>query len=265
MPKISVVIPVFNRAQLISKAIDSVLAQTFSDHEIIIIDDGSTDGSGDIARNYSSGRIKCIRIEHSGTASARNRGIKEAKGKYISFLDSDDTLEPSALADLYEALEADADAGLAYGDFKLTGDPGNVPIGLRRPAQKYSGRVFDKLLMGNFIPCLGTMVRSSCFGDVGLFDESFKWLEDWELFIRISKKYKVIHIDKIVGDYMFHEKNKSFNLIEHNLAKIKVLGSIERKIGIAPAIKIKSLGKIYLALARAYLIELGKSVFSLKK
>ncbi len=195
-PLVSVIIPTYNRAHLIKRSIKSVLNQTYQNLEIIVVDDGSTDDTKEIIESFNENRIKYIQHkQNKGAAAARNTGIKCSKADFIAFQDSDDEW-------LSEKLEKEIDA---FGD--STVNVGVVYSGLwyiKNNEKKYvphlqiakkEGNVHNELLAGNFVSGL-TVIRKTCFEKVGLFNESLPSLEDWELYIRISKHFCFKFIDE---------------------------------------------------------------------
>jgi len=197
--KVSVVVPTYNRADVLPETIDSVLAQTYKDYEIIIVDDGSTDNTREILEPYlSMDNISYVYQENKKQASARNKGIQNSKGEYIAFLDSDDLWHPRKLEYQVEIFEKHPDIGMVYSNQSIIqDDPYKEKI--KYPLGKLkSGFIFEDLLLRKFYcstPSL--LIRRSVLDDVGLLDESLEdAFEDWELTLRISKKYKVFCLDK---------------------------------------------------------------------
>ena len=138
MPKISVIVPTYNRTRFLPISIKSILAQTFEDYEIIIVDDGSTDDTSTVVRSFSDSRIKYIRQSNAGQAAARNTGLSHAAGEYIGFLDDDDLYVPSALQVLSTCLDKHPDIGMVSGGWFAIDEHG-VRIRERRPWETYTG------------------------------------------------------------------------------------------------------------------------------
>ena len=213
MPKVSVIIPTYNSAQYIAEAIESVLAQTYKDYEIIVVDDGSIDNTREVLKPFMD-KIIYVYKENGGQASARNLGIKMSKGEYIAFLDSDDIWLPQKLELQVELLDSRPEVGLVYSDnYRFTDDEGIIGLGSQR-VQGLSGMVFNSLFLKNFIPTLTVMVRRKCLDDVGLFDESKHIVhsEDYDLWLRIAKKYEIAYIDKPLAKYRYrYHRKDGFN------------------------------------------------------
>jgi glycosyltransferase involved in cell wall biosynthesis len=190
MPQVSVIIPTYNRAHLLSRAIKSVLNQTFQDFEIIIVDDASTDDTDKLVASFHDNRIRYIQHEKNrGGGAARNSAITQAQGDYIAFLDSDDEWLPEKLEKQMKFFEnAPATLGLVAA--------GALDIRENIPYQKYipmlRGNLAQRILIDNCVGLNGiVLVRKECFSKVGLFDENLRGSEDWDLWIRIAQHYEV--------------------------------------------------------------------------
>jgi glycosyltransferase involved in cell wall biosynthesis len=203
MPKVSVVIPTYNRERLIARAVESVLAQTFKDYEIILIDDGSTDQTKEILRSFE-GRIRYIYQTNAGISGARNRGIQESSGEYIAFLDSDDTWLPEKLAEQVRILDTRPEIGIVYARMPIINEAGKQ-IGLKPQAE--SGKNFDELIrLWGDLPTSTVMVRKACFEKAGLFDTTLPPMEDIDMWIRISRFYGLYEIEgKTLALYHYHD------------------------------------------------------------
>ncbi|HOW42471.1 MAG TPA: glycosyltransferase family A protein [Candidatus Omnitrophota bacterium] len=192
MPKVSVVIPVFNRAQLIGNSARSVLAQSFTDLELIIVDDGSTDGTAAAleALQRTDARIRLVRHERNrGEAAARNTGIRAACGEFIAHHDSDDIWLPQKLERQVRFLEsAPAETGLVYCSFRIHRGATVLDYPPEQVKQR-QGRLHEVLIKGNFIGTPTVLMRRECFDKAGLFDEALPHLVDWDLWLRVSREY----------------------------------------------------------------------------
>lgn len=197
IPIVSVILPTYNRAHLIEQAIQDVLEQTYQDFELIVVDDGSTDNSEEIIKKMSDGRIRYVRHEkNKGANAARNTGIVTANGKYIAFQDSDDRWLPEKLEKQMQVFKtAPAGTGVVYtGFWRIKGDQKKYVPSPR--IKRKEGDIYNELLRGNFIGTPTAVVKKECFEKVGMFDEDLPRLQDWELFIRISKHYLFKCIDE---------------------------------------------------------------------
>jgi len=196
MPSVSIILPTYNREHLLSRAIQSVLNQTYQDFELIIVDDGSTDDTEKVVKNFNCEIIKYIRHDkNKGLSAARNTGIRVAKGDYMAFQDSDDEWMPEKLEKQIRAFETASPAvGIVYtGRYRIINNKKDY-----MPPTKWTPKdsdLFNNLLKANFVAPPTALVRRECFERTGMFDEQFPAFEDWELFLRMSRYYqfKFIH------------------------------------------------------------------------
>ena len=188
-------VPVYNQAGFIGRALSSVLAQTFNDYEIIVVDDGSTDGSADVVENLGHSKVTLIRCpENRGAASARNVGVAAASGRYIAFLDSDDTWEPDKLELQVNALE-DAPTGfLACGaDFYLWREERRTLVRTELTPAKFRK---DILFGCSICPGSTLMVAPEAFEKAGPFNELLRRLEDWDWLLRYVEHGEMLFVPK---------------------------------------------------------------------
>lgn len=193
-PKVSIVIPVYNRAELISKAIESVIAQTITDYELIIVDDGSTDDTKSVVNGYDTGKIRYVYQENKGKSSARNLGIGLAHGEYIAFLDSDDMFLPNKLALQVAVLDNNCDCGFVYSHAKNIDEAGNFLD--HHFEGDLSGWIYPAMLFisNNCIATPTVMLRAKILEELGGFDETMHVCEDLDLWRRIARRYRVMQI-----------------------------------------------------------------------
>jgi len=190
-PLVTVIIPTFNRASIVGRAIRSVLGQTYPDWELLVVDDASTDGTEREVRSYSDKRIKYIRHQNNRRVSAaRNTGIRCARGEYVSFLDDDDEWLPEKLEREVEVLQnSDPDVGLVYSGKTVYDELGRV-LQVRMPT--LSGWVYDAMLDRHFIGSPSRVtVRKQVLDRVAGFDESFVNCQDYDLWLRVAKVSKI--------------------------------------------------------------------------
>ncbi len=233
MPKVSVIIPVYNGEKFLSEAIESVVAQTYLDWEIITVNDGSTDRSLEILRKYEKqlpSKIYVINQENKGPSLTRNMAIAEAKGEYIAFLDCDDSWLPEKLEKQVEFLDLNKEFGLIYSDCYVIDYNGNIKGNTYSSRIKpFRGNVFNELLYTNFIPTSTVMVRSEVFDDVGLFNPMLRISQDYDLWIRIAETCPIDFIDQPLAKYRLHCEgisrnvelmtNEDFQIMEYWLTK----------------------------------------------
>lgn len=230
MPMISVIIPTFNYAEFICDAIESVLNQTFKDVEIIVVDDGSTDNTKDILNKYSD-KIKYYYQDNKGPASARNVGIKNASGSYICFLDSDDIFMPNKLQiqiDTFNSISKQNTA-LLYSNFTSVNKKLNLNIQhYKYPKFKSHKHSLDYLRAHNFINTSTVMIKKDFLYNVGLFDEEFKYLEDYALWLKLGFKYEFFHIPKSLVKTRSHNKNYSRQV--NTTVRLNCLNEIRKRV-----------------------------------
>ncbi len=187
---VSIIIPTYNRAHLINRAIKSVLSQTLQNFEIIVVDDNSNDNVEEIVKGFNDERI--IYVLHKktrGGSAARNTGIKKSRGKYIAFLDDDDKWLPAKLEKQIEKFYSSSDkVALIYGWAEIRDENGKLSKELK-PGRR--GETLTQILKGNFLPSSTVVVKRECFNNVGLFDEEFKSCQDREMWTRIAMHYNV--------------------------------------------------------------------------
>jgi glycosyltransferase involved in cell wall biosynthesis len=222
MPTVSIIIPTYNREQLLGRAIQSALAQTYQDFELIIIDDGSTDNTDRLVKSFNSEKIRYIRHKkNKGPAAARNTGIRSAKGNYIAFQDSDDEWMPEKLEKQMRAFAtAPPEVGVVYTSYYLATNKGKRVRPFLGLAPK-DGDVFCSLLKGRFVLPSTIIIKKECFERVGVFDERLLPIEDYELFLRFSKYYHFKCINEPLVLYYLQpdsvSKNKSARIKPYKL------------------------------------------------
>jgi glycosyltransferase involved in cell wall biosynthesis len=187
-PLVSAVIPTCNRAALIGRTIDSVLAQTYPAIELIVIDDGSTDNTDAVIAAFDNPRIRYFRFENRGACTARNSGIEKARGDYIAFIDSDDCWHPKKIAAQVACFQAGAETvGLVYSDTLYIHRSGSVE---KRACHR--GKIAGQLLVSNVIGSASTgMAPRGVLERIGGFDQSLPARQDIDLWLRIALEYEI--------------------------------------------------------------------------
>jgi glycosyltransferase involved in cell wall biosynthesis len=191
--KVSVVIPTFNRATYLVNALESVISQTCAPLEIIVVDDGSTDNTADLAARFGD-QIRYLTQQNSGPSSARNRGIREAQGDLIAFLDSDDVWLKEKLELQIEQFARKQFLGLVATGYFSCDENLAHPVQVPRPL--LSVAVSKEILIRNPWPTPSVMVSRRCFDTVGLFDEGLQFAEDWDMWIRIARRFPTETLNK---------------------------------------------------------------------
>lgn len=230
MFKVTVLMPVYNGARFLAASIESILNQTFGDYEFLIIDDKSTDDSKDMILSYNDRRIRLIsNDENIGQMRTLNKGITLARGRYIARMDQDDTSLPERLGLEADALDKNSDVGLVYSDTFVIDEFGarrtKTLFSRLKPERTY---VFDKLLTRNFIIGNTVMTRRSVFDEVGLFNPAYRVAAEYDLFLRIARKYKIDFIDKPLAEYRMHGENASLNTMKATKEIVDILMNLDR-------------------------------------
>ena len=189
-PLVSIVIPDFNHAPYIGEAIQSVLDQTYPLHEIVVVDDGSTDDSREVVARFGN-RVRYLWQENRGLSAARNTGIRAAQGEYVGLLDADDMYEPEFLSTLVPILEGRPDAAGVYCGYRFVNHQ-NTPLPQHETRLIPEGQLFQALVDGNFLVPEAVLVRRRCYESVGPFDETLSACEDLDMWLRISSRYAVV-------------------------------------------------------------------------
>lgn len=231
MPRVSIIVPVYNRAHLITKCLNSVQSQSFRDYEIILVDDGSTDNLQKVLSGFT---LRYCRQSRQGPAGARNKGLELATGEYIAFLDSDDTLTGDSLRKRVEILEKYPEAGWCYSRVYYV-DENEKIVGLQRLPDRMpcfhsrEEEIRSFLLQGNHINTSTVLIRRRCFADVGSFNDKLRaGSEDLDLWIRLLKKYDMAFVPGPLARYRFHSQNfcASRDLKEWEKSNTRILESI---------------------------------------
>ena len=196
-PSVSVIIPTYNRSQILKRAVISVLNQSYQDFEVVVVDDASTDETTEVVRKFEDKRIKYIRHKQNrGAPAARNTGLQVSNSEYIAFLDDDDEWLPEKLEIQITAFKAaQPNVGVIYTAFWRVQN-GKKKLFPPSKIKHKQGDVYKQLLNGNFIGLPTVIAKKQCFEKVGLFDECFPRLQDWDFLIRCAQQYQFMYIDK---------------------------------------------------------------------
>jgi len=204
-PTVSVVIPAYNAARWIVETLESVLAQTFRDFEVIVVNDGSTDNTAQVVEGYGE-RIRCIHKQNGGAASARNVGIRSAQGKYIAFVDADDLWAKEKLRLQVDLLKRTGLAWVYSDAFAFDGENGKSLVRLGKSVRQYDGDILESLFLTDYIPSPTPIIRRSVFEHVGYFDEdrTVRIGEDWDMWLRIAACYPIGLVSEPLAYYRVH-------------------------------------------------------------
>ncbi len=212
MQKVSVIIPTYNRCDTVERSIRSVLEQTYSEIEVVVVDDGSTDNTEEIVKAIPDNRIRYCRKENGGAGSARNEGVKCATTDIIAFHDSDDCWRADKLEKQMAYWEKYPEFSMVYCGYELHRENKvSIKVPVDTKSGKLEGDIFLELLTHNKIGAPTMLMRKPCFLAVGGFDSSLKCLEDWEFVLRFSKQYPIGFVNEILVDAFQLEGSVSSN------------------------------------------------------
>lgn len=248
MPLISVIIPAYNSEKTIRETLESVFKQTFSEYEIIIVDDGSKDRTLKIVSTIKDPRLKVFSYPNGGISVSRNRGISHALGEFIAFLDHDDLWTADKLESQLAALQANPQAGVAYSWTDLIDESSQFIRECSR--QKVTGNAYAKLLLANFLHTASNpLIRKEALIQVGGFDESVCGPEDWDLFLRLAADYDFVAVPRPQVLFRVNAGSASTNVSRQETESLKL---IERAFERAPE-SLQRLKKYSLANLYTYL------------
>lgn len=226
MPRVTVVIPTYDAAAYLTETLESVCAQTWQDFELLIVDDGSRDETLELARRFESRlALRIVEQANAGPAAARNNGIRRAEGEYVAFIDSDDLMLARRLEAQVAMLDADAEMALAHTDLMTFDERGVLHTTRRAFSDPCGGRILDRLLIDNSITTSTVMARRAHLLEIGLFDESRRISEDFELWLRMAERWKVGYVDEPLVKYRRRPGSLSEDKLRTGLAALDVVDS----------------------------------------
>ena len=207
MPAVSVIIPAYNgENRYLGQAIESVLAQTYQDREIIVVDDASTDDTEAVVRKFPQARY-VRRLHNGGQAAARNEGARIAQGTFLAFLDQDDLWEPTLLEETLPILQADPDAAVVHCDGYQVSEQNDI---LEYDAAiKHTFSITQILRNGHDVATSGSLFRKHCFEAIGGYDEALFIWEDIDLAIRLSQRFRLLHLPQPLYRHRLYTRNAS--------------------------------------------------------
>ncbi|MCC5634267.1 glycosyltransferase [Nostoc sp. CHAB 5844] len=222
IPKISVIIPAYNSEKTIKLTIDSVLNQSFTDFELIVINDGSTDSTLDIVSQIQDLRLKILSFENAGGNVSRNRGLQQASGEFVSFLDADDIWTLDKLASQLKALQDSIDAKVAYSWTDYIDENGKFLVAGNHIS--VNGDVYERLLVSNFLENgSNPLIYREALIELGGFDESLSAAQDWDMWLRLAAKNSFICVPAVQILYRVSANSLSSNLSRQEKACLQVL------------------------------------------
>ena len=224
MPTFDVIIPAFNAAQYLPKALDSVIAQTFPDWRILLVDDGSTDNTPEVIAPYQErlgDKLRYIRQNNARMSAARNTAIRHATAEFLAMLDADDIWLPNRLQRTYDRFQQCPSAGITYGFVARIDPNGNTMDVFDRRNRHAEGRIAPFLFMRMLdLPCPTVSVRRSCMNEIGGFDETLRASEDRDVWIRIGALHDIALIPEVIALYRVSPHSMSSDL--HRMAQAQL-------------------------------------------
>ncbi len=242
-PRVSVIIPSYNCAPYIRETIDSVLSQSFSDLELLVVDDASTDETCQIVESYGAA-VRLIRhATNVQVCASRNHGLREARGQYVCFMDHDDYWFPDKLDSQVRLLEQHPEAGVVFSEFTLWFPDGNgqfpAPHTFRSALgagdgtdPDYSGWIYHQFLLDCWMLTSTALFRRDVFDRCGVFDESLPYSEDWDLWLRMAREYPFLKMTRSTTLYRQHpgQGNRRVREVDY---RTRLLAAAERRWGLA--------------------------------
>lgn len=204
-PTVTVIIPTFNRARYLAQAIESVLGQSFADFQLLVVDDGSTDDTPALLRGFTDPRLRVLRENHRGISAAMNAGLREARGKYVARLDSDDVWCPGLLARGTAFLDASPDVDVVYARARAMaadGTPREHYLGL---PLRFPGDSLQSLAWGDATCNITAIARRACFDTTGPYDETLRTHEDWDMWLRVARNHRFAFLNETLAQFREHD------------------------------------------------------------
>jgi glycosyltransferase involved in cell wall biosynthesis len=248
-PRVSVIVPAYNAAVYLPYAIDSVLAQTRPDWEIVIVDDGSTDHTQEVVDRYKpelGDRLQYIYQSNRGLPAARNAAMRVARGEFIALLDADDVWLPHRLERGLAVMDAEADTGLVHGRVMRINTQGSVTGQLAVEPRYLTGRIARYIYTRRaHIVCPTVLFRKSCLETAGWFDEAMQATEDRDLWFRIALRYKVSFIDEALAYYRISPSSMTSNLDRLLRGQLYFVAKHHQSGAVSRVAQLQALGNVY--------------------
>ena len=215
-PLVSIITPTFNRADFIDQAINSVLAQTYSNFELLIVDDGSTDNTRNLIEpKLEDSRVHYVYQENQGQSIARNHALARTRGEFVCFLDSDNYWATDKLEKQIEIFRAHPDYDVVYGDIIIIDEAGREVS--RKNMQRHSGRIASHMIRDNCVSMNTAMVRSQCFDKLGFMSGKRRVADDYDLWLRFSARFRFLYVPeyfayyRVMEDQISSDKTRRFD------------------------------------------------------
>lgn len=216
--KVSVIIPSYNYCEYIEECLNSVLSQSYPNTQVIVVDDGSTDGTSDILEKYRKW-VEVLHQENAGPAAAKNAGIKLASGEFICFLDADDIFLPDKIHMQLDLMQDNSSVGLVHTGVNWINENGEIfKVDFKTSIHDKEEQIFQ-LLIANYITSSSVMIRRDVFRDVGLFNEKLKYAEDYEMWLRIIRNFRIEVISQPLICYRWHGRNLTLSTKNRELVR----------------------------------------------
>ena len=227
---VSVVIPTYNRAHVLGRSIDSVLKQTYTNFELIIVDDGSVDNTMELIKKYlNDGRVKYHRLENNaGVSNARNEGAALAQGEWIAFHDSDDEWHPDKLEKQLKYIENHQECEMVYSAYAYYKEGRDGYI--RMPHEGVRGNITDYLLLKNCIGAPTVIIKNELFKKLGGFRSDYPSLEDWEFAIRVSMMTSIGFVDECLVDAHYSENGVGEIALNYCRARCMIIADYKSEL-----------------------------------
>jgi glycosyltransferase involved in cell wall biosynthesis len=263
-PLVSVVIAAYNCGRFLSDAVNSVLKQTYRNLEILLVDDGSTDTTQEVIAGFSDPRLRSFYQANQGQAAAKNKGITEANGEFIAFLDADDLWHSKKLEMQIPLFSRSREIGVVYTKLSLIdqrGNPINTPDRVH-----HSGYITEKLLFDNCVTGMTSIIRHECIDKVGLFNENLPMGIDYDLWLRISLEYQFYFFDAITYYYRQWEGQMSHNSAKRMECAFQIMDSFfaSNPGRIEQSVINRAYAHTYVTRGMATYSKSGNSLYALK-
>jgi glycosyltransferase involved in cell wall biosynthesis len=250
-PVVSVVIPAYNAATFLATSVESVLRQTFQDFELIVVDDGSTDGTADVLAAYGD-RVQCLRQPNGGVSRARNTGVARARGSWVAFLDADDAWKPTKLARQVDELRRRPDCGACYTAI-LVADAQLIPL-LEQRSERGGVERADLLVKGNLVTGSASSVAcdKGLLTQMGGFDERLSLCADWDMWLRLASTTSFAYVDEPLVFYRRSSSSMSTNPTVLERDTLLLLEKAFRDRSAETGLRSKAYGRQYRVLSGSY-------------
>lgn len=271
MPQVSICIPTYNTARYLGHAIDSVLTQEFSDFELVICDNASTDGTPDLVRRYKDQRIRYLRFDDlTNQAGNFNRCLAEVRGELLTILHSDDAFLPGFLADRTSRFARDADLGMVFGAVEII-DANGVHTSTAKHWENdqtfEQGELVDELVMACLVSPPSLMVRRELARAAGMFRTDLTWGHDWEWTIRVAERGKAQYASEPLAAYRVHDASGTaevLNAARNGYQEQRILREVFARLSSRPSLQARK-GDAYRALSLRQMYYAEQSLFADRK